>query len=91
MPGARPVTAGYATGAWNTGNTYANFTTAPQIYNPTAPLGSRWTGLLVDLGHPPRLPQRRSAHRLSRGDVSARRLHWPFEQCLWSCRCRPMC
>ena len=44
--------AGYATGAWDTGNTYSNFQTAPQIYSPTAPLGSRWSGLLVDSGIP---------------------------------------
>ena len=42
--------AGYATGAWNTGNTYSNFSTAPQIYNPSAALGSRWSGPLVDSG-----------------------------------------
>lgn len=37
-------------GAWNTGNGYSEFVTAPQIYTPTAPLGSRWTGLLADSG-----------------------------------------
>lgn len=42
--------AGYALGAFNSGNGYSQFVTAPQIYTPTAPLGSRWTGLLADSG-----------------------------------------
>lgn len=42
--------AGYEGGGWATGNLYSRFQTAPQLYNISAPLGSRWTGLLADSG-----------------------------------------
>ena len=41
---------GYVGGTFNNGNAYTKFVTAPQIYTPTAPLGQRWSGLLIDSG-----------------------------------------
>lgn len=37
-------------GGFGYGNTFTSFTTAPQIYNPALPIGSRWSGLLADSG-----------------------------------------
>lgn len=42
--------AGYVGGTFDYENAYGDFVTAPQIYTPTAPLGQRWSGLLVDSG-----------------------------------------
>ena len=42
--------AGYVGGTFDADNAYGDFVTAPQIYTPTAPLGQRWSGLLIDSG-----------------------------------------
>ena len=42
--------AGSAGGSFASGNMFSDFRTAPQIYNPTAPLGSRWSDNLTDSG-----------------------------------------
>ena len=44
------VNAGRTGGTYEAGNGFTSPVTQPQIYNSTAPVGSRWTGLLVDSG-----------------------------------------
>lgn len=41
---------GSAGGTFNMDNSYTNFQTAPQIYDPKAPLGTRWSDYLADSG-----------------------------------------
>ena len=41
---------GSAGGTFNMDNSYTNFQTAPQIYDPKAPLGTRWSDSLADSG-----------------------------------------